>query len=134
MYKRQRLDSTNICNPIVTAITNIGLDHTDILGNTLELIAREKAGIIKTGVPVINGCTVDGPQQEIEQIAAQRQAPLLTLAQDIVIKSGNVRTIPPQIESVSIHGRKVWENLIVGIPGQHQISNCLLYTSPSPRD
>ena len=118
-----RLDSTNICNPIVTAITNIGLDHTDILGNTLELIAREKAGIIKTGVPVINGCTVDGPQQEIEQIAAQRQAPLLTLAQDIVIKSGNVRTIPPQIESVSIHGRKVWGNLIVGIPGQHQISN-----------
>lgn len=118
-----RLDSTNICDPIVTAITNIGLDHTDILGNTLELIAREKAGIIKTGVPVINGCTVDGPQQEIEQIAAQRQAPLLTLAQDIMIESGNVKTMQPQIESVSIHGKLIWNNLTVGIPGQHQINN-----------
>ena len=47
-----RLDATNIVSPIVTAITNIGLDHTDYLGNTHALIAKEKAGIIKDGIPL----------------------------------------------------------------------------------
>jgi len=50
-----RLDSTNIITPILSIITNIGYDHMDILGNTLELIATEKAGIIKPNVPVIIG-------------------------------------------------------------------------------
>jgi len=50
-----RLDATNIITPLVSVITNIGLDHTQFLGNTLELIAAEKAGIIKAGVPVIIG-------------------------------------------------------------------------------
>ena len=48
-----RLDSTNIVNPVVTVITNVGHDHMEILGDTLELVAAEKAGIIKAGVPVI---------------------------------------------------------------------------------
>lgn len=50
-----RLDSTNIITPLVSVITNIGLDHTQFLGNTLELIAAEKAGIIKSKVPVVIG-------------------------------------------------------------------------------
>jgi len=50
-----RLDSTNIITPLLSIITNIGLDHQDILGNSLEEIATEKAGIIKPGVPVIIG-------------------------------------------------------------------------------
>lgn len=50
-----RLDSTNIITPILSVITNIGLDHTAILGNTLEEIAAEKAGIIKTNIPVVVG-------------------------------------------------------------------------------
>ena len=50
-----RLDSTNIITPDVSIITNIGLDHTNLLGDTLEKIAGEKAGIIKTGVPVVIG-------------------------------------------------------------------------------
>src|SRR5690606_18426592 len=48
-----RLDSTNIINPVLSLITNIGLDHTHLLGNSLEEIAREKAGIIKPAIPVI---------------------------------------------------------------------------------
>ncbi len=48
-----RLDSTNIITPVISLITNIGLDHTEILGDTLEAIAKEKAGIIKPGVPVV---------------------------------------------------------------------------------
>jgi dihydrofolate synthase/folylpolyglutamate synthase len=50
-----RLDSTNIIKPLVTAITNVELDHMDILGNTKELIAKEKAGIIKKNTPIISG-------------------------------------------------------------------------------
>lgn len=50
-----RLDSTNVLTPILSVITNIGLDHTEFLGNTLTQIAREKAGIIKPGVPVVIG-------------------------------------------------------------------------------
>lgn len=50
-----RLDSTNVLTPVLSVITNIGLDHTEFLGNTLTQIAREKAGIIKPGVPVVIG-------------------------------------------------------------------------------
>ncbi|MCG8698678.1 MAG: bifunctional folylpolyglutamate synthase/dihydrofolate synthase, partial [Bacteroidales bacterium] len=50
-----RLDSTNVITPMISVITNIGLDHTQFLGNTLENIAKEKAGIIKKSVPVIIG-------------------------------------------------------------------------------
>jgi len=59
-----RLDSTNIINPLVSVITNISLDHQNILGNTLRKIAIEKAGIIKPGIPVIIGET----QKEIQQV------------------------------------------------------------------
>jgi dihydrofolate synthase / folylpolyglutamate synthase len=52
-----RLDSTNVIKPVVTVITNIGLDHTQFLGTTLEAIAIEKAGIIKPGIPVVIGET-----------------------------------------------------------------------------
>lgn len=52
-----RLDSTNVLTPILSVITNIGMDHTEFLGNTLTQIAREKAGIIKPGVPVVIGET-----------------------------------------------------------------------------
>ena len=50
-----RLDSTNVLTPILSVITNIGIDHTEFLGNTLTKIAKEKAGIIKAGVPVVIG-------------------------------------------------------------------------------
>jgi dihydrofolate synthase/folylpolyglutamate synthase len=50
-----RLDSTNVCSPLITIITSISLDHQAQLGNTIGLIAGEKAGIIKDGIPVICG-------------------------------------------------------------------------------
>jgi dihydrofolate synthase / folylpolyglutamate synthase len=54
-----RLDSTNIITPLISVITNIGLDHTQFLGNTLSLIAKEKAGIIKPNIPVVIGEYID---------------------------------------------------------------------------
>jgi len=52
-----RLDSTNVITPLVSVITNVGLDHTEVLGNTIKKIAAEKAGIIKKGVPVVTAAT-----------------------------------------------------------------------------
>lgn len=72
-----RLDSTNIINPQLSVITNIGWDHMDMLGDTLELIAGEKAGIIKPNTPVVIGET----QQETTQVfidkAQASQAPIV---------------------------------------------------------
>jgi dihydrofolate synthase/folylpolyglutamate synthase len=71
-----RLDSTNIVQPVVTAITSISLDHTQFLGDTLELIAKEKAGIIKEKIPVILGEIPTSARQEIIEIARLKNAPV----------------------------------------------------------
>ena len=71
-----RLDATNVVRPAVTAITSIALDHTHILGDTLEIIAGEKAGIIKPGVPVVLGEIPKGPEAVIEQIAESHGSPV----------------------------------------------------------
>jgi dihydrofolate synthase / folylpolyglutamate synthase len=72
-----RLDSTNVCQPVVCAITSISFDHMKQLGNTLGAIATEKAGIIKPGIPVVSGVLEAEPALAIETIAQERQAPLL---------------------------------------------------------
>jgi dihydrofolate synthase/folylpolyglutamate synthase len=72
-----RLDSTNIITPEVSVITNIGLDHTQFLGDTLEKVAFEKAGIIKTGVPVIIGETLPETKPVFEKIASEKNAPIV---------------------------------------------------------
>ena len=71
-----RLDSTNVVSPDVSVITNIGLDHQKFLGETHELIAREKAGIVKDGVPVICGHIHEEALSEIKAIAEAKKAPL----------------------------------------------------------
>jgi len=69
-----RLDSTNIIKPEVSLITNIGLDHTDILGDTLAKITREKAGIIKPGIPVVISECQDEIAPVFEEIAKERNS------------------------------------------------------------
>lgn len=72
-----RLDSTNIINPILSIITNISLDHTQYLGNTLREIAREKAGIIKPHTPVVIGNSRgEGVRASITEVAVKQSAPL----------------------------------------------------------
>ncbi len=72
-----RLDSTNILIPEVSVITNIGMDHTQFLGNTLSEIASEKAGIIKDHIPVVIGETQPETQVVFEKKAAQKKAPII---------------------------------------------------------
>jgi len=71
-----RLDSTNIITPEISVITNIGLDHTQFLGDTLKKVAFEKAGIIKNRVPVIIGETLPETKPVFEKIASERDAPI----------------------------------------------------------
>jgi len=71
-----RLDSTNIITPEVSVITNIGLDHTQFLGDTIELIAYEKAGIIKEKVPVVIGETQKETKPIFIKISKKRNAPI----------------------------------------------------------
>ncbi len=77
-----RLDSTNVCLPVVSVITSISFDHMRQLGNTLASIAREKAGIIKPGVPVVSGVIDPEPQAVIAQIAREHGCRLIQLGRD----------------------------------------------------
>lgn len=72
-----RLDSTNIITPKLAVITSIGPDHQNILGNSLEEIAREKAGIIKPNTPIVIGNISGGARKVIEEIAAERDSKML---------------------------------------------------------
>ena len=72
-----RLDSTNVIHPELCVITTIGYDHTQFLGNTLPLIAGEKAGIIKQGVPVVISQTQKETQEVFSQLAAAKQAAIV---------------------------------------------------------
>ncbi|MEO2088001.1 MAG: folylpolyglutamate synthase/dihydrofolate synthase family protein [Gemmataceae bacterium] len=76
-----RFDSTNVCHPLVSVITTVGLDHTAQLGNTLEEIAYQKAGIIKRGVPVVCGVTQPGPSDVILKAAVEVGAEIIQTGQ-----------------------------------------------------
>ena len=80
-----RLDSTNVCQPILTAITTIGLDHVALLGPDVASIAREKAGIIKDKIPVLLGRIELEAQEVIVQESHRLSAPVEVLGQDFLI-------------------------------------------------
>jgi len=85
-----RLDSTNIIHPELSVITNIGLDHMNMLGDTLEKIAFEKAGIIKTGVPVVVGETLPETKPVFERRAAEAQTPLIIASEHYFVTDWHI--------------------------------------------
>jgi dihydrofolate synthase / folylpolyglutamate synthase len=78
-------DSTNIIRPVASAITNISFDHMALLGNTLELIASEKAGIIKSDVPVIIGKAAGSVRKVFETVAESKSAPLHMAEEEFIV-------------------------------------------------
>lgn len=76
------LDSTNVCQPILTGITTIGLDHVALLGDTLETIAEQKAGIIKQGIPLVTGRIAPEALAVIDRIAEGKDAPRIAYGKD----------------------------------------------------
>ncbi|MGA2180111.1 MAG: folylpolyglutamate synthase/dihydrofolate synthase family protein [Verrucomicrobiota bacterium] len=92
-----RLDATNIVTPLAGVITNIALDHQQWLGDTLEKIAAEKAGIIKPGVPVITAADEPEALAVIEKTAREKHAPLIKVGQASSLSSAGKMPAPPLI-------------------------------------
>ncbi len=82
-----RLDSTNVCASSVTAVTSIGLDHQNVLGNNLATIAAEKAGIIKPGVPVVSGVRDEAIAEVVESQARESGSPFYQLGRSFLVES-----------------------------------------------
>ncbi len=80
-----RLDATNIITPVLSVVTNIGLDHTDLLGDTIAKVAGEKAGIIKAGVPVVLGEASEEYNSVFEQRAAELGSRLIYAQQEVSV-------------------------------------------------
>lgn len=125
-----RLDSTNVCHPRVAVITSISFDHTRQLGNTLAAIAREKAGIIKPGVPVISGVTPEEPRREIESACLRQGAKLIQLGIDFDYSYHPAVATSAEPTSGSIdyfcrreEGRGEKRGIRLGLLGRHQGAN-----------
>ena len=80
------LDSTNVCQPILTGITTIGLDHVALLGDTLEAIAEQKAGIIKQGIPLVTGRIAPEAVVVIDHMAEDKNAPRLAYGSEYQVR------------------------------------------------
>jgi dihydrofolate synthase/folylpolyglutamate synthase len=119
-----RLDATNVLDPALAIITSVDLDHTDLLGDTLEAIAREKAGIVKPGTPVLTGVTQGEALGVIREVAEERGAPLHRLDAEV---DWRVRehALTGSVLDVDTPARR-YDRLRVALPGRHQQRNALL--------
>jgi dihydrofolate synthase/folylpolyglutamate synthase len=118
-----RFDSTNIIHPEAAVITNISLEHTKYLGDTLEKIAFEKAGIIKAGVPLILGESQDGPANVIFRRARELGAPVRQIGRDF--KFSIEGSPQPQRFSYSGGGLEL-DRVPLGLAGPYQRFNAAL--------
>jgi dihydrofolate synthase/folylpolyglutamate synthase len=121
-----RLDSTNVVHPVLSIITSISFDHTRQLGNTLALIATEKAGILKRGRPAVSGVASGEAQQAIRRVAGRRHCRLRELGADFWFQA-----IPPELplarptacQLAARTWRTDWGTLNVPLLGPHQAHN-----------
>lgn len=123
-----KLDSTNIITPILSIITSIGIDHSNILGSSLKEIAYEKGGIIKKGIPVVIGETLNETKTVFEAIAKELNSPILysdklkKIAYELELKGNyqqyNANTVLKSIEELIEQGYLITEEHIVkGLKG-----------------
>jgi dihydrofolate synthase/folylpolyglutamate synthase len=119
-----RFDSTNVIEPLVSVITSVGLDHTAQLGQTLEAIAFQKAGIIKRLVPVVSGVTEAGPAKVIASVASVESAPLTILNCDFDFSYHPSKTGRP-LSTIRV-SRNDYVSLPLGLLGRHQAMNAAI--------
>lgn len=118
-----RLDATNIILPEVSVITSIGMDHSEFLGDTLEAIAREKAGIIKQGVPLVAADQRPEVMGVIKQRCDESGAPLFKYNSDFSSELALTGTA-----AISLHyrGSREYRDVGLSLAGEHQIINAAL--------
>ena len=114
------LDSTNVCQPILTGITTIGLDHVALLGDTLEAIADQKAGIIKQGIPLVTGRIAPEALTVIDRIAEGKDAPRLAYGKDYQVRHQE-SVVAGEIFDYTSSVRQ--GRFQTGLLGLHQIEN-----------
>ncbi|RSI65210.1 folylpolyglutamate synthase/dihydrofolate synthase family protein [Streptococcus oralis] len=114
------LDSTNVCQPILTGITTIGLDHVALLGDTLEAIAEQKAGIIKQGIPLVTGRITPAALTVIDRIAEGKNAPRLAYGSDYQV-SHQESVVTGEVFDYTSAVRQ--GRFQTGLIGLHQIEN-----------
>lgn len=119
-----RLDATNVVMPRVSVITSLSYDHMAVLGNTLTLIAGEKAGIIKHGIPVVSSPQQDEALRVLEKVSAERNAPLTLIGRDVDIEPME-HSLDGQTFSIINRHSKTANPVILRIPllGAHQLAN-----------
>ena len=117
-----RLDSTNIITPELSVITNIGWDHMNLLGDTLEAIAGEKAGIIKTGVPVVVGERQQQTDPVFETKARACEAPIVFAEDEYEVVAHSFHPQMLQVQTRSSRTQRIdsWE---LDLPGPYQLKN-----------
>ena len=114
------LDSTNVCQPILTGITTIGLDHVALLGDTLEAIAEQKAGIIKQGIPLVTGRIAPEALAVIDNIAEDKNVPRIRYERDYQVRHQE-SVVTGEIFDYTSSVRQ--GRLQTGLIGLHQIEN-----------
>jgi dihydrofolate synthase/folylpolyglutamate synthase len=127
-----RLDATNTCNPLLTIITNISLEHTDILGSTIQQIAKEKAGIIKNNIPIITNASKQ-PLKIIKNIAKQKKAKLIKAKNNVktnlkgIFQIENAKTASTALKQLKIKQSAIKKGLNkVKWPGRFELKNKIL--------
>ena len=118
-----RLDATNVLRPLVSVITTIGLEHTQILGRSLEKIAFEKGGIIKKGVPCVAGVKSQKAISVLKNICAQKKSQWIRRQpKDILVRQSSLDGL---LVDFCVAG-KTFRNVSVALAGKHQAMNALL--------
>jgi dihydrofolate synthase/folylpolyglutamate synthase len=121
-----RLDSTNVINPSLVGITSISIDHQNLLGATIDLIAKEKAGIIKKGIPVVTVPQELMAMKVLRKQAAALKAPMSVTGKDIDFscRFESSREDGPHTRICLTTPTSRFEHLRVPLPGEHQAINC----------
>jgi dihydrofolate synthase / folylpolyglutamate synthase len=119
-----RFDSTNVIYPLISVITNVGFDHTNILGDTLTKIAFEKAGIIKAGVPVITGVEQKEALEVIFEKAKSVKAKAYVLGKDFVIKDYGAMENGERFSVDTLFSK--YRDLTISMFGFHQAKNAAI--------
>ena len=112
-----RLDATNLLTPLVTVCTDISFDHVEILGKTLTRIAKEKAGIIKPGVPHVVGILPPEAGKVMKQTCRQRKAPLFA----VTLRTASVDKVHLSLKYSYTASKRI--NLAPSLKGLHQLKN-----------
>jgi len=114
------LDSTNVITPLISIITSIGFDHMGILGNTLKDITKNKAGIIKEGVPIISAVTQNEAIEELVKVAKLKESPTYLLEKEFFVE--DYRSKEGELFTFCTFSQKIMQ-LQTSMIGCHQIMN-----------